>query len=165
MQHQLRQSSTEFSPLLEQQYRRYREPLTTVAQSILFGTEESEDVVQTVFLRLVTRPNQGQDLQIGYRYLRQAVINESLHQVARQKRRRHLLVAIPAPDADPAPLPDEQPARHEAADALAAAIDILPPRCRRVLELVSIHGLSYTEAAREMDISVKTVQEQLRRAK
>jgi RNA polymerase sigma-70 factor (ECF subfamily) len=47
---------------------------------------------------------------------------------------------------------------------LENAILILPPRCRRAFQLVKCEGYSYKEAAREMNITPKTLHTHLRDA-
>ncbi|RED93013.1 RNA polymerase sigma-70 factor [Marinoscillum furvescens] len=47
---------------------------------------------------------------------------------------------------------------------VASAINLLPPRCKMVFELVRNDGLKYAEVAQLMDVSVKTVDTQMARA-
>ena len=44
------------------------------------------------------------------------------------------------------------------------AVAQLPDRCREVFELSRVHGLTYAEIARALDISVKTVEAQMGKA-
>ena len=48
--------------------------------------------------------------------------------------------------------------------AVRVAVAELPPRCREVFELSRVHGLSYAEIARSLEISVKTVEAQMGKA-
>lgn len=48
-------------------------------------------------------------------------------------------------------------------ERLAAAIERLPPKCRRVFVLSRVHGLSYPEIAEECGISVKAVEKHVSR--
>ena len=48
--------------------------------------------------------------------------------------------------------------------AVQRAVQSLPDRCREVFELSRVHGLKYAEIARQLGISVKTVEAQMGKA-
>ena len=52
----------------------------------------------------------------------------------------------------------------EQSKRIANALDQLPPKCREVFLLVKLHGMSYKQAAEALDISVKTVENQMGKA-
>ena len=52
----------------------------------------------------------------------------------------------------------------ELEDRIRASISTLPGRCREIFELSRYDGLSYGEIARQLDISVKTVENQMTKA-
>lgn len=49
-------------------------------------------------------------------------------------------------------------------EVLQKAIDSLPPKCKEVFMLHKFHGLKYREIAEELNISVKTVENQMAKA-
>jgi RNA polymerase sigma-70 factor (ECF subfamily) len=53
---------------------------------------------------------------------------------------------------------------EELSVAVQAAVQSLPDRCREVFELSRVHGLKYAEIARQLGISVKTVEAQMGKA-
>ncbi|WP_158277542.1 sigma-70 family RNA polymerase sigma factor [Opitutus sp. ER46] len=59
------------------------------------------------------------------------------------------------------PTPAEAAARSQELDLLTQAIQSLPDRCRQVLTLRKIYGLSQKEIARELGISEHTVEAQV----
>ena len=44
------------------------------------------------------------------------------------------------------------------------ALDRLPPKCREVFLMIKLHGLTYKQAAEQLEISVKTVENQMGKA-
>jgi RNA polymerase sigma-70 factor (ECF subfamily) len=48
--------------------------------------------------------------------------------------------------------------------AVAAALDKLPPQCRKIFELSRFEELKYREIAEQLDLSVKTVEVQMGKA-
>lgn len=53
---------------------------------------------------------------------------------------------------------------HELEDKIAATINTIPPKCKRIFELSRIEGLKYDQIAKVLNISVKTVEAQISKA-
>ena len=53
---------------------------------------------------------------------------------------------------------------NELEDKIKTAINTLPPKCRMVFQLSRYEELSYKEIAEKMEISVKTVENQMGKA-
>jgi len=106
---------------------------------------DAEDVLQTVFLRLLRR-TQADVMDNEESYLRRAAINASLDVIrARQSNPTLELVDVPSNRCD-----------AEATDlrqALARAISTLPQRSAEIFTLRFIEGLSNPEIARMLGIS------------
>ena len=106
---------------------------------------DAEDVLQTVFLRLLRR-TQADVVDNEESYLRRAAINASLDVIrARQSNPTLELVDVPSNRSD-----------TEATDlrqALARAISTLPQRSAEIFTLRFIEGLSNPEIARMLGIS------------
>jgi RNA polymerase sigma-70 factor (ECF subfamily) len=60
--------------------------------------------------------------------------------------------------------PEELLQRKETEAAIRAAIDALPDRCSEIFKLSRYSEMSYAEIAEALDISVKTVENQMGRA-
>ena len=52
----------------------------------------------------------------------------------------------------------------ELEEKIRGAIDSLPEKCREIFELNRFEGLKYSEIANKLDISVKTVENQMSKA-
>jgi RNA polymerase sigma factor (sigma-70 family) len=59
------------------------------------------------------------------------------------------------------PTPEQQTAARQQLRQLQVALDSLPPRCREVIVLRKIEGLSQREVARRMNIAEETVEHQM----
>ncbi|HEX4842121.1 MAG TPA: sigma-70 family RNA polymerase sigma factor [Limnobacter sp.] len=72
------------------------------------------------------------------------------------------LVALPA---DSSYEPEEQLLRQERIACLKQAIDHLPGKMQHVVQLVLLEGLTYQDAAAELDLPIGTVRSRLSRAR
>ena len=132
------------------------------AHRLLGSREMAEDVVHEVLLH-VWQGRERFDFQDPLAYLYRAVRNRIISD------RRHRLVH----DRVVADIGEMGNSASDAADhvegedlarAAARAVDTLPPRCRLVFTMRREQGLSYAEIAQVLDISVKTVENQMTRA-
>jgi len=150
-------------------YERYSDVMFAFAYASLKSRSEAQDVVQDVFLNIV-RSRTTWDVTGEVRtYLLRAVYNR----VATV--RRHLRVELSAHESivRDADNPSEWAYRgraddalqeHELADALARAIETIPPRAQQAYRLVREQQLSRVEAAQVMGVTLHTVELHLTRA-
>jgi RNA polymerase sigma-70 factor (family 1) len=142
----------------------YYVSLGNFAFSYVKDKTAAEDIVQEVFLRIWEK---RQDL-IGSStirfYLFTAVRNNCLTYIAHSKR---FLSFHAAHLEDKAVIYPQDKAEGHPADRMAMiqkAIAQLPPKCKEVFLLSRIGNLSYKEIAKTLDISVKTVDNQVGKA-
>ncbi len=145
---------------LDQALGRHWGPLFRYARRMVEDTDLAEDLVQETFLRLWERRRKLDPTALRA-YLYRIVHNLALDELRR--RRRHQAWALVAPR-DPAP-PPRTPvtggAVPSADEAMAYAIDALPPRRRQAFVLAYLHRMSYREAAQVMGVSPATVKNQV----
>ncbi len=152
------------SVALDELFRRHYVELCRVAVRLVRDEAASEDIVQEVFTHLWTKRSKlPSDTQAVGPYLRRSVRNRSLNYLRDRKR-------IPVdegelPDAaDPAGQPGAQFEREELRTRINVAINRLPERCRLVFVMSKMEEMSQREIADQLDISVKTVENQMTRA-
>lgn len=146
---------------LERLFQQYYTALTAFANSLLRSPEDAREVVQDVFVSL-WKNRDGLDPGGN---IRAYLYVSTRHRCISHLRRRRL----PAAPLEPAEynLPGEQhgiEAEMEAAELQAAIFDevaLLPEKCREIFLLSRREGLSYSQIAQHLGISVKTVENQV----
>ncbi len=123
----------------------------------------AEDLAQEVFIRFWDK---RQDIQIQFAlvpYLRKMALNQALGYLRSKKIAftDELPLEQAAPTADK---PDHLMLGEELHQQIELAIAALPERCRLVFRLSRFEGMSYQEIAGELEISVKTVENQMGKA-
>ncbi len=152
---------------MESLFQGYYAQLATAVARVVRDREAAEDLVQDVLAR-VWHNRATIELTTTWRaYLHRAALNAALRHQERAARSVSLADGLPAGAPEPAaPLADTLADLHhrETAAAVAAALTHLPTECRRVFELSRFQELSYKEIASALDISPKTVENQMGKA-
>ena len=127
------------------------------------STAIAEELVQDVFLRLWENRSTWKPLGTVRGYLYKSVKHRAIdylkHQMVIDKHKELIKTDIKYVTMD---VNDEHQDEH-LREAIAKAIENLPERGRMVFKLHRYDGLSYKEIAQVMDISVKTVENQMTR--
>lgn len=144
-------------------FRAHYEPLCYFASRFIDDFDAAEGVVQDVFVRLWELRDSLEIHTSLKSYLYTAVKNSSLNYLKRAKASTTLDTVAGLPDAA-ASQPDASLESKELLEALDAAINDLPAKCREIFRLAKFDGLSYQEIADLEQISVNTVKTQLQRA-
>ncbi|MCB2409510.1 RNA polymerase sigma-70 factor [Hymenobacter lucidus] len=148
---------------MELLFREFYRPLGNVIQRVVRDKEATEDLLQDVFLRIWN----GRDtlvISTTYRaYLHRAALNAALRYQERGKRQ------VAWDDAPVSAEPRVDDALHalyqqEAEGSVEAALDLLPPQCRVVFTMSRYDEMSYQQIADTLDISPKTVENQMGKA-
>jgi RNA polymerase sigma-70 factor (ECF subfamily) len=130
---------------LDRAFRAHHGLVFRTAYRITGNAADAEDVLQTVFLRLVHRSNSSEAMQSEESYLRRAAINGALDILrSRQSDRSVELVDLPGPG------------HNDTADlrrALAHAISKLEPRSAEVFTLRFLEGFTNPQIAAMLGIS------------
>lgn len=152
------------STALDELFRRYYVDLCRTALRFVNDEQEAEDIVQNLFISLwEKRASQQENLGSVGPYLRRAVRNRSLNYLRDQKR-------IPIDEGDvPETLAakdfaDDELTQDELRDRIHTAIDALPERCRLVFVMSKLEDMTHKEIAGALEISPKTVENQMTRA-
>lgn len=139
--------------------------LCRLAYGYVGDRDECEDIVQELFVNVW---NKGRD-ELPERefaaYMSMAVRNSCISYLRR--RRTDTVPLDELPDAAHAAGLDYQPGdgdERRPADVLDEALGVLPPRCREVFLLAKLEGLKYREIADRLEVSEKTVENQMVKA-
>ena len=143
-------------------FRTYYGYLCKVIYKIIPDSNQAEDLSQEVFFELWRKRGQLQVSISLKAYLRRAAVNRALNYIRGRK--------IRLTDVNPYPMDTGQVHAGQKMEAdelqqhIDAAIDGLPERCRIVFVLSRFEDMSYNEIAGALDISVKTVENQISKA-
>ena len=135
---------------LERAFRVQHGLVFRTAYRIMGCASDAEDVLQTVFLRLLRRDRGALAMENPESYLRRAAINAALDVI----RSRQADPTIPLPEDIPGAIPDAlRPDTSGLRQALATAIAKLNPRPAEIFALRFLEGLSNPEIAQMLGIS------------
>jgi RNA polymerase sigma factor (sigma-70 family) len=146
-------------------YRAHFSAVRTYLVRRLGCPEAGREAAQDVFLRLLTRPRNGQiDNPRGF--LLRAARNLAID-LARKERGRPTVEPLEEHAAvllDPVSDPGRIVSARQQLRAVAVGIEALPPKCRHVFFLFRFEGLKQKEIAERLTISAKMVEAHLARA-
>ncbi len=144
-------------------FRRYYSMCRTAAIRVLKDEHLAEDITQDVFLEL-WKKREDRQINIALKaYLRRSVMNRCLNHIRDKKMAFEDKEKVPEwPSNDSNALTDLEAGELE--QKLQKAIDGLPERCRIIFTLSRFEDLKYKQIAEQLEISVKTVENQMSKA-
>ncbi len=146
-----------------QLFDRYYEKLVITSLQITKDSNIAKDAAQEVFLALWKNRNTINIQQSLPAYLKRGVVNRSLNVI--KSRKRHAGDIVPEALILPTPSKaDRMIEFDELQQFVHKAIDQLPDRCREVFVLCRFEGYSHKEIATQLNISTKTVENQMTKA-
>lgn len=150
-----------FPKNIDEAFRYYYKPLCLYAMHYLRDIDLVEDVVQDCFAELWERMNTEKTVSSVKSYLYMMVKNRCLDTL--KKERQFDFSTSPSDLADI--IQDEEAEERSLIEArLWTAIDSLPEKCREVFLLSKRDGLKHKEIADKLNVSVKTVENQVAKA-
>ena len=149
-----------FALLYEAMHRK----LLDFATALVKVREPAEEITADVFIRLWERRQAMDHMAIRScrLYLFMCIKNASLNYLRSQKRVQYIdLDQISLAGWKLEASPEELLISAETAGRLTRAIEELPDKCGLIFRLVKEEGLCYKEVAQLLDVSVKTVENQI----
>ncbi|GMG87279.1 RNA polymerase sigma factor [Biformimicrobium ophioploci] len=155
--------------LLEKLFTQHGQPLVRFIARITRNTEDAEDIAQQAFVRL-QKMNSTTELDNPRAYLYQIANNLAVDQLRRGKlHQEYLNQQRPAEGEDfggpeESLSPERVLAARQKLQTIYDTMDKLPLKCRQAFLLHRTRGLSYSEIAHEMNISVSSVEKYILQA-
>lgn len=145
---------------IEDVFINYYNELVAYANSILFDTSASEDVVQDVFLKLMEKKKMLKVKDISYLYLsvKNSCINYIQHKKVKEKHSSTLKIHYETE------LSNSRKVTKEESIIISKALDKLPFQCKRIFILCCIEGIKYIDVAEDLNISINSVKKQMSKA-
>ncbi|MCA0334622.1 MAG: RNA polymerase sigma-70 factor [Bacteroidetes bacterium] len=156
--------STDKRFIFESLFKQYYQRLCSYAFTFLNDIESSEDVVQELFIYIWENQKPFFETENIKFYLFTAVRNNCLKRI--QKNSKIIIKELDDYDAtdEITILLDEDVTDKEPKVLIAKAMNSLPPKCREVFMLSRMSGFTYQQIADALNISVKTVENQMGKA-
>lgn len=149
---------------LEMLFKEYYQPLCRYANSYLPDPDEAEEVVQSCFIKFWEK-REKIDIQSSVKsYLYQIIRNACLNEIKHQKVKRNYSEMVIQKGEDFSGASDEKTIHDELEDKIRNAIQKLPQQCRVIFTMSRFEELKYQEIADQLNISIKTVENQMGKA-
>ncbi len=149
--------------------RRFRTKIFSIAFGITLDTEESQDIMQEVFLQVYRTIGDFRGDASLATWLQRITVNRSLNWKRRWARRfKWLHVSTDSTDGLPAaepesdlPSPETRVANAQTRQQIDKALKMLPEQARTIFVLRELEGLAYEEIAAAIGIKLGTVRSRL----
>ncbi len=143
----------------EEMFRRFQPALVKYAASMLYSVEDAREVVQDVFIKIWQKRDSlefGEELKS---YLYRSVRNQTLNKIQRNRIDTVSLdekIYVLTQETD---LRDDE--KNRRLKEIFKQIETLPPSCKEIFMMSRVEGLSHKEIAEILEISRKTVENQV----
>ena len=141
----------------------YYPMLCRIAFGYIPDTHECEDIVQECFIAVWNNGKHELEEKEFLAYMVRAVKNNCISFLRKQN---FNVVSLDDNQSTivPSEITDEEDEGITTDEKLNKILSVLPPKCKEVFLLSKLHGLKYQEIAVKLDISVKTVENQMGKA-
>lgn len=144
-------------------FRKYYRFLCSIIYRMIPDTNLVEDLAQDVFFEFWKKRSSLSIQTSPKAYLKRAAVNKTLNYIRDQKMRftdEEELPITPSKEENS----QQQLEIAELKNRINQTIDLLPERCRLIFVLSRFEDMSYQEIADRLDISIKTVENQISKA-
>jgi len=147
---------------LKELFDHYSERLFHLAYAIIRSRELAEEIIQDVFIQVWHKKSKISTLDNLTWYLYVATKNIGCNYLRKYNRIKHIdLNVLTLPYFTVAASPEDLMVSNETLQKINKAINDLPPKCRMIFKLVKEDGLKYREVAILLNLTGKTVENQM----
>ncbi len=136
--------------------------LCKYAFTIVRDMDEAEDIVQSMFLKMLEKNESLKMVNDVKAYLYRAVHNYCMNKIDYLATRRLYQQERILENANNVQYPEVFPTELE--DSIRAAIDKLPGQCRTIFIMSRYQEMRYSEIAAKLGLSVNTIENQISKA-
>ena len=141
-------------------FRRYYTPLCRFSYAMCLSQEDAEESVQDMFVQLWEKAP-GMNIEISVKaYLYTSVRNFTLNAIKKQQTEQQHLSEYSEMDTN-SHEDDDRITDAQIATLIQSGVNTLPDRCREIFILSKQEGLTYEEIANYLNISEKTIDNQM----
>ncbi len=146
---------------IQHSFLEHYDKLFQTALNITSECDDAKDVIQDVFLKIWQKKENMDDQKLNGGYLYRSVVNASLNKLQKRKGNIQILSTATIAIASNGDAPDQVLYGKELEKEIDRAIELLPPKCKAIFVLSRFEGLKYREIADHLDVSPKTVENQM----
>ncbi|MBC8185284.1 RNA polymerase sigma-70 factor [candidate division KSB1 bacterium] len=150
--------------VFETLFRTYYASLCGFVYQYTKSTEAAEEIVQNIFLKIWENHEKWKPHGTIKSYLYKAAKNHSLNYLKHQTRKQKIFDSEAVVEIQSDITPADELHGRELHKAVSYAVNKLPEKCRLIFNLNRQEGMTYTDIADNLDISIKTVETQMGRA-
>lgn len=148
----------------ETMFKQHYSPLVRFAKEFVKDLDAAEDLVQEVFVKIWERKGSIQISSSIKAYLYMAVRNHCLNQLKAEAKQTFMEDSLNNDIRLSTNSTENLSVSNELEQHIKQAIEKLPPRCALIFKLSRFEHKSYKEIAEILDLSVKTVENQMVKA-
>lgn len=149
--------------LFKSRFQKHYPRLCCIAYGYVSDRDDSEDIVQELFVNIWDKELDGMPEHEFAAYITTAVRNRCISFLRKRSCDIESIDGRQIGDEEPAVSghDDGEPTLEE---RLESALSTLPGRCREIFVMAKMHGMKYREIASSLDLSEKTVENQMTKA-
>lgn len=150
--------------LFRSRFNEHYQRLCAIAYGYLADTDDSEDIVQEVFINIWDKKKDDLPEKEFAAYVTTAVKNSCISFL---RKRCSFTVSLEDNLSVGAHIPDEDTIdedKKSSEELLEEALRVLPSKCKEIFLMSKLHGMKYKEIATSLSISEKTVENQMGKA-
>ena len=150
--------------VFENIFKNYYEKLCNYANSFIGDIDESEEIVQTTFI-ILWEKRKTIDIHTSVKsYLYQAIRNQCLNKIKHDRVKQTHFEYISYQSEIESGDGYQGIVGKELDEMINRAINSLPPQCRTVFNMSRFENYTYSEIAKELNLSVKTIENHMGKA-
>lgn len=151
-------------PAFEMLFKAYYQPLCRYAGGYIQDPDGAEEIVQAVFIGFWEK-RKSIHIETSFKsYLYRAVRNSCLNELKHEKVKQSYLEGELVKDQAHSEPADHLTIQEELDAKIRSAIQKLPEQCRLIFTMSRFEELKYQEIADQLNLSVKTVENQMGKA-
>ncbi|MBP7497579.1 MAG: RNA polymerase sigma-70 factor [Bacteroidales bacterium] len=143
-------------------FHKYYNPLVVYANTLLKDIDETQDIVQQVFVSVWEKRNEIEFHTSVRAFLYKSVYNSCINFIKQKTIRNDYLKEARFTEENP--LFNDTASHKELQTKIDYAIDSLPEQCRKIFRMSRYDEMKYREIADKLNLSVKTVENQMGKA-
>lgn len=146
-------------------FNRYYLRLVAYINTYTKNENKSKDIVQEAFIKLWNNRNSIQPNASIIAFLHKIAYNIFIDTYRKEKRKQNALDTLAYETINQlAEKEEEGNSNKKRIEIVKKSIEELPPRCQEIFKMSKYQGLKYTEIAKALNLSIKTVEAQMGKA-